>query len=242
MSVVQCEPDDLLDSGDECASVEEIREHNSLRVYLPESSINYDTHVTESALEWSLHNFYILQLEPNQKRKQDIFISQSEIYFEEKWSVMEIESKGVRFFEFEASSPSFQSYKYASEVGSYSNIYFRVASKRHIYSLDPYKILDLLGDMGGLLDIVNAFGILITVSIVNEAFNRSLLSDAYQVQGYTEDNAEYYLSQKARECFKMMNSKSTLQRSQSIDRQSPVGQAVTQVELTASNETDALSN
>ena len=94
---------------------------------------------------------------------------------------MEIESKREQFFEFEAGSPSSQSYLHASEVGAYSNVYFRVASKRRIYSLEPYKILDLLGDMGGLLDIINAFGILITASIVKEAFNRSLLSDAYQV-------------------------------------------------------------
>ena len=47
--------------------------------------------------------------------------------------------------------------------------------------MDPYKILDLLGDMGGLLDIVTAFGILLTASFVNKAFNRSLLSDTYQV-------------------------------------------------------------
>lgn len=45
--------------------------------------------------------------------------------------------------------------------------------------MDPYKILDLLGDMGGLLDIINAFGVLITLSIVRNAFSRSLLSDAY---------------------------------------------------------------
>ena len=55
--------------------------------------------------------------------------------------------------------------------------------------MEPYKILDLLGDMmGGLLDIINAFGVLMTLQIVRNAFNRSSLSDAYQVQGYTEDN------------------------------------------------------
>ena len=69
----------------------------------------------------------------------------------------------------------------STKVESYSDVYFRVASKRRIYSLDPYKILDLLGDMGGLLDILHVFGILLTLSIVKEAFNRSLLSEAYQV-------------------------------------------------------------
>ena len=50
-----------------------------------------------------------------------------------------------------------------------------------VYSLDPYKIIDLLGDMGGLLDIINAFGILVTMTIVKRAFQRTLLGDAYQV-------------------------------------------------------------
>lgn len=90
------------------------------------------------------------------------------------------------------------------EEGSYSNLYLRAAIKRRIHSKDPYKILDLLGDMGGLLDIVNAFGIIITTQIVKEAFNRSLLNDAYQVQGYMEDTSEYYTSSRARQCFKQL--------------------------------------
>ena len=84
--------------------------------------------------------------------------------------------------EFMAGSPWYQTFgSETEEPFTYSNVYFRVASKRRIYSLDPYKILDLLGDMGGLLDIINAFGVLVTVSVVKEAFNRSLLGDAYQV-------------------------------------------------------------
>ena len=77
--------------------------------------------------------------------------------------------------------------------------------------MDPYKILDLLGDMGGLLDIINALGVLLTISFVKHSFNRSLLGDAYQVQGYIEDNSEFYPSKKARECFKsLISNKSSL--------------------------------
>ena len=45
---------------------------------------------------------------------------------------------------------------------SLSDIYFRVDSKKRVYSLDPYKILDLLGDLGGLMDIMIAFGTVLT--------------------------------------------------------------------------------
>ena len=105
LSIKQCKPGDLLEPGATCATADEIREQKSLRLYLPESSINYETRNTESAVEWSLHNFFILQLEPTQMRKQDIFISKSEVYFENKWSPVEIENKGVPFFEFSAGSP-----------------------------------------------------------------------------------------------------------------------------------------
>ena len=47
-----------------------------------------------------------------------------------------------------------------------SSIYFKLASKRHKYSINPYGIMSLLGDMGGLLDIVMAFGVILTVSEV----------------------------------------------------------------------------
>ena len=53
----------------------------------------------------------------------------------------------------------------------------------------------------GLLDIMVAFGVLVTLNTVKKAFDRSLLNDAYQVQGYKENNSEFYESQKARHSF-----------------------------------------
>ena len=51
----------------------------------------------------------------------------------------------------------------------------------HSYSRDPYKILDLMGDMGGLLEIGLGLGALLTANFVKNAFTRSLLSDTYQI-------------------------------------------------------------
>ena len=67
----------------------------------------------------------------------------------------------------------------------YSRVIFRAASKRRVYELDQYKVLSLLGDLGGLLDIVMAIGVLITIGYVKRQFSRSLLGDAYQVQSYS---------------------------------------------------------
>ena len=64
LSVKHCKTSDLLEPGESCAAFEEIHDQKSLRLYLPESSVNYESRDTERAVEWSLHNFFILQLEP----------------------------------------------------------------------------------------------------------------------------------------------------------------------------------
>ena len=91
----------------------------------------------------------------------------------------------------------------------YSSMYFRTAPTKRVYSKDPYKVLNLLGDMGGLLDIIMAFGVLITIGYVKRAFARSLLGDAYQVQSYSENLTEFYPSKSARVCLKKVRQKET---------------------------------
>lgn len=58
-------------------------------------------------------------------------------------------------------------------------MYFRAGAKYRIYSLSPYNILGLLGDMGGLLDIVFILGAIITLVFVKDAYESSLLSETY---------------------------------------------------------------
>ena len=90
-------------------------------------------------------------------------MSQSEIYFESKWALYELSQEGIQFAEFTGGSNWVEHIKVDAEGdASLSDIYFRVGSKKHVYSLEPYKVLDLLGDLGGLLDIMLAFGTVLT--------------------------------------------------------------------------------
>ena len=57
---------------------------------MPESSINYESQRTEKALEWTIVDFPVLQFDFNRVRKQNIFISRSNVYFENKWSSFEL--------------------------------------------------------------------------------------------------------------------------------------------------------
>ena len=114
-------------------------------------------------------------------------MSKSEVYFEDKWAVFEDGSAGRYFVEFEAATPIVKSLEPVEpgEIKIYSKAFFRAASKRRVYELDQYKVLSLLGDLGGLLDIIMAIGVLITIGYVKRQFSRSLLGDAYQVQSYS---------------------------------------------------------
>ncbi len=53
--------------------------------------------------------------------------------------------------------------------------------KKHIYSLDPYKILSLLGDIGGFLELVRAVGYALTFYFVQHSFFKDVMSSAYQI-------------------------------------------------------------
>ena len=114
--------------------------------------------------------------------------------------------------EFSPASPRYSRFTQAGPDDPkkvYSTMYFRTAPTKRVYSKDPYKVLNLLGDMGGLLDIIFAFGVLITIGYVKRAFARSLLGDAYQVQRYSENISEFYPSKSARICLKKIRQKET---------------------------------
>ena len=66
---------------------------------MPEASINYEKE-THDAVEWTLNDSqFFLRLDPTRRYKQNIFVSASEVYFENKWSFHEINSDGKLFHE-----------------------------------------------------------------------------------------------------------------------------------------------
>ena len=114
-------------------------------------------------------------------------MSKNEVYFEDKWAVFENGSAGRYFVDYQTATPIEKSFEPVEpgDAKFYSKVFFRAASKRRVYETDQYKVLSLLGDLGGLLDILMAIGVLITIGYVKRQFSRSLLGDAYQVQSYS---------------------------------------------------------
>ena len=97
--------------------------------------------------------------------RQNVFVSQSSIYFEEKWNFNEInaDEKQIKFFELEAGG--FWLEQPSSTV--LSTLYFRSSLKKRVYSLDPYKIMALLGDIGGFTELLGLFGLALTSHLVH---------------------------------------------------------------------------
>ena len=61
---------------------------------------------------------------------QDIFVSQSKVYFENKWSLVEVGSPGKSFAEFQAGNSRIESTEHSETERIYSSMYFKAASKK----------------------------------------------------------------------------------------------------------------
>ena len=120
-----------------------------------------------------------MQIDPTSHRKQDIFVSKSLIYFEDKYSFAEIREHGDNFAEITPGQSWTEPFE--EDDPKLSTIYFRANFKYRVYSLDPYKILDLLGDMGGLIEFFLAIGFGLTFHFVKGSYERSLIGETYQI-------------------------------------------------------------
>ena len=62
----------------------------NFRLFLPESNVNFEQQDQSQALQWVVKDDISLQLEATTSKKQNIFVSSSEINFPEKWYIMQI--------------------------------------------------------------------------------------------------------------------------------------------------------
>ena len=60
LSFRRCNKAKPLLNGQPCLGDEEVAKNKTLRIYMPEASVNYDIHDHDKAVEWSLHSFYTL--------------------------------------------------------------------------------------------------------------------------------------------------------------------------------------
>ena len=77
------------------------------------------------------------------------------------------------------------------EVTSMYTMYFRVSNEERLYSRSQYNVLVYIRDIGGMVVMIKLCGLLVTQIITKNMFHAEMISDAYQVQGYFEDNSVF---------------------------------------------------
>ena len=78
----------------------------------------------------------------------------------------------------------------------YIEVFLRQDSERRIYRREDYDTITYLGDLGGLFEIVRAFGMVITSPFVARLFYAALVSNVYLIQSYLRDMTPYYETKK----------------------------------------------
>ena len=64
------------------------------------------------------------------------------------------------------------------------------------YRRETYSLLEYLGDLGGLIDIIFILIAALVNTIIERQFNAAILGQTYQVQTYNQDQSEFYESSK----------------------------------------------
>lgn len=75
-------------------------------------------------------------------------------------------------------------------------MFLRQDSERRIYKREDYDMITYLGDLGGLFEVVRAFGMVITSPFVARLFYAALVSNLYLIQSYLRDMTPYYETKK----------------------------------------------
>ena len=72
------------------------------------------------------------------------------------------------------------------------SMFLRLDPIKKIYSRSVRSMLEFLGDMGGLIQIVFLFFAGVVGFVIDRNFKAEIISDTYKVQKYNRDQSEFY--------------------------------------------------
>ena len=82
-------------------------------------------------------------------------------------------------------------------------MYLRLDPVKNIHIRSVQSMLEFLGDMGGLIQIVFLVSWGIVVILLERNFKAAIISDIFKVQKYNRDTTEYYQSSKDKQTKKL---------------------------------------
>ena len=77
---------------------------------------------------------------------------------------------------------------------TYATLYIRADHTSRNHTRQTYRLIEYLGDIGGLIQIILIAGSFLVGFIIERQFNAAMVSETYQIQRYTDDQTEFYSS------------------------------------------------
>ena len=127
-----------------------------------------------------------------------MFFKKSEVVFDDSAFKLFQSEKQAHIFEFD-NRYQYDEINLDERPESYFKLYLRSDPTQVVYHRSVGSMLEFLGDMGGLIEIVFLFMGGIIFLIIDRNFKAELIRDTYKVQKYSRDQSEFYRSKKARE-------------------------------------------
>ncbi len=144
-------------------------------------------------------NVNILVLDSARRQKLNLYYARSTLTLDDNpWKLFEVFKLMKPFFEY------MRHYKYEEKPSpgesvadkEFYKIYLRADTTSRHYRRETYSLLEYLGDLGGLIDIIFIMCAAFVGTIIDRQFNAAMVGQTFQVQEYTADQTDLYESSK----------------------------------------------
>lgn len=187
MSVVGCD----LGPG-QCFSTQEEFRNSIFNLLYINNYIDFDES-RENVIKSEPESKHFVSLDPNRMQNIDLFYSKSTVLLQDSvFKLFDADKNNEIHILQQQNSFSYQEYITQDtklEDREYAKFFLRADSLTKKYSRENYSILEYLGDLGGLLDILNVVGMILTSVIIDKLWFGQLIREVYYIHGYSENKS-----------------------------------------------------
>ena len=74
------------------------------------------------------------------------------------------------------------------------SIYLRTANTKRAYKREEYELLEYIGELGGIRDIVMLFASFFTANVIKRIYYAAMVAKTFAIQHYNLNKTQYYAS------------------------------------------------
>lgn len=119
----------------------------------------------ESPIKYKMESNRYVNFLPDTEITYNAYFMENTVNLQDNYAdILEIDEKELTFFEEEKTEYIFKRFKSNTTIAEkeYARFYLRASQTARIYKRELYSLLDYLGDLGGLKEIIFFFGALLT--------------------------------------------------------------------------------